>query len=607
MEALDFSTIRGLAQGQRYSFEEMICQLARREPVPHGATFRRVEGSGGDGGVEGYWLLPNGSKYGYQAKFFTRTKEINWAQIDDSVYEALKNHPTLTRYVVAIPCDLTDRSGASGKGRTGWQHWETHKRKWLSRRAQRRPKIDFVIWTAFELRNALIAPLADGLRRYWFGREEFSPEWFSSHVNAGIAALDERYHPEDHVDVAIERLFGFVCRSEDAVRQLRDAVTEIEDKSIPDSYFKQLGDKDRLAELGAITNAVNEISSIKSEFYSPSWQLWNSIGWKRLSEQSLEAIGKLVEWTWQERSKISKQDYDKRARFESAVYALSNLYRAAEKLGAVLGSRYLEAERKRTCIIEGRAGTGKSHLLAKIAQVALQEGRPIILLLGQQFNEQPIWSQISNRLGLSSIDAESLLQALDAAAQAVHKRGIILVDAINEGAGARIWRNEIASFLAQVAHYPNLACFISCRSEYVHYTIPNGVLSEVPRFEIRGFETPKEQLEAAKVYMDKRGIARPGVPWLAPEFVNPLFLRSACLALAQEGMSEFPRGLTGTKAILAFYLKSVGRHLGVGRDGTDELAPNTARALRTLAGQMACNRKDYVSKPNGCRRGVGRN
>lgn len=95
--------------------------------------------------------------------------------------------------------------------------------------------------------------------------------------------------------------------------------------------------------------------------------------------------------------------------------------------------------------------------------------------------------------------------------------------------------------------------------------MPPGVLAKLNRFEVRGFETTAEQIRAAKVYMDRRGIARPSTPWLAPEFVNPLFLRSACIALNQDKKTEFPRGLTGTKAILAFYLRSVARNLGAGR------------------------------------------
>ena len=191
METMDFSKIRGQSDGQRYSFEGAslpTCaqRIARyRIIVQKSGRFRRRRRCRGLLG-----LLPGGSKYGYQAKDFTRARDIDWAQIDDSVYQALRNHPSLTRYVIAIPCDLTDRSGATGKGRTGWEHWETHKRKWLARSRRRHPKIDFLAWTAFELQNLnLFAQSADGLRRYWFGNEEFSPPWFAHHVARGDSRL----------------------------------------------------------------------------------------------------------------------------------------------------------------------------------------------------------------------------------------------------------------------------------------------------------------------------------------------------------------------------------------------------------------------------------
>jgi hypothetical protein len=243
METIDFLNIRSLSAGQRYSFEELVCQLARREPAAAGSTFRRVEGTGGDGGVEGYWLLPDGSKHGYQAKYFTRSRDIDWTQFDSSVREALKNHPTLTRYVIAVPCDLTDRSGAIGKGRTGWHHWEAHQTKWHAWSRRLRSNVEFVPWTASDLRDLLIKPSAHGLRRYWFGKEEFSAEWFACNVGSAVAALDERYHPEDHVDVSIEQLFGFVCRSDVAVKRLKDGVEKIERIEIPAAYLETIDDK----------------------------------------------------------------------------------------------------------------------------------------------------------------------------------------------------------------------------------------------------------------------------------------------------------------------------------------------------------------------------
>ncbi len=122
----DFSKIHPFQSGQRISFEELVCQLASREPFPDGSEYRRVEGSGGDGGVESYWLKPDGSKSGYQAKYFLRTKDIDWIQMDNSVSQALATHKTLSEYVFAIPCDLTDRTGKKGKGKKGWEHWETY-------------------------------------------------------------------------------------------------------------------------------------------------------------------------------------------------------------------------------------------------------------------------------------------------------------------------------------------------------------------------------------------------------------------------------------------------------------------------------------------------
>ena len=51
---IDFSRISSFQSGQRDSFEELVCQLARRENFPQGSIYKRVDGAGGDGGVEAY-------------------------------------------------------------------------------------------------------------------------------------------------------------------------------------------------------------------------------------------------------------------------------------------------------------------------------------------------------------------------------------------------------------------------------------------------------------------------------------------------------------------------------------------------------------------------
>jgi hypothetical protein len=50
--SIDFRKVRAdFANGQRDTFEELVCQLAFRESSP-ASKFKRIEGSGGEGGVE---------------------------------------------------------------------------------------------------------------------------------------------------------------------------------------------------------------------------------------------------------------------------------------------------------------------------------------------------------------------------------------------------------------------------------------------------------------------------------------------------------------------------------------------------------------------------
>jgi len=594
---IDFTQIRSQSGGQRQAFEELVCQLARREPTPAGSVFRRVEGSGGDGGVEAYWMLPDGTKYGYQAKFFTRAGDIDWSQVDNSVEQALATHPTITKYIIAIPCDLTDRRGLKGKGQTGWEHWSNHNKAWVGKWLTATGRnVEFIPWTAFDLRDKLTANSADGLRRYWFAAVEFSASWFSNHVRLAIASLDERYHSEDHVDVGIESLFQFATRNDVAIRKLQDHLLAVKQAPRIDRRFG--GDELKIPEsaIDKLRASTAALLSIAPEFDFPCWQEWDLARWKRFAADVSIMIGDLQSWIWDARSKLSGKDSEQaKHNIEFISRDLHKLNEAVRAFESLLNSRYLLAEQCRLALVEGRAGTGKSHLLGRMAEQAAQEGRPVVMLLGQQLGNQPLWDQIMKRLGIGDIDPDIFLQAMDTAAEAIHKRGLILVDAINEGAGARLWKSEIAEFLQRIKKFPNLVCIITCRSEYVPYVVPPGLLGSLLRFEVRGFEGAAEQSRAASVYMDRRGIPRPATPWLAPEFVNPLFLRSTCLALQRDKKSEFPRGLSGTKAIMAFYIKSVARNLGVGRDGSDDLVPATIGALREIATQMATDRKDSIA------------
>jgi hypothetical protein len=112
---------------------------------------------------------------GYQAKFYTKSGDIDWTAIDKSVATAVNLHPDLVRYVIALPCDFTGRRRTRGdKVSDGtWGIWDEHVDKW--ERSCAKP-VQFVPWTAAELNARLTPTNADGLRAYWFTQVEFSSQ-----------------------------------------------------------------------------------------------------------------------------------------------------------------------------------------------------------------------------------------------------------------------------------------------------------------------------------------------------------------------------------------------------------------------------------------------
>src|SRR6266498_351091 len=103
---IDFERIRPHRGTRHGGFEELSVQLLRSD-VAGAVELTRVEGAGGDGGVEAFVVLSGGGEIGLQAKFFNRLGAKQWQQISKSVSSAFDNHRDLLEYRVAVPLDRT--------------------------------------------------------------------------------------------------------------------------------------------------------------------------------------------------------------------------------------------------------------------------------------------------------------------------------------------------------------------------------------------------------------------------------------------------------------------------------------------------------------------
>lgn len=209
--SLNWNSIRSLENSQNDGFEELVCQLARKETVPNGVNFIRKGKP--DAGVECFWILENGDEWAWQAKFFTTSPSANqWSQIDDSVRTVLEKHSSLKKYFVAIP---TDPSDARLDGQTSMlDKWNDRVTKWQNWASENGLTVEFIPWCSSDLIERLQKSENAGLTYFWFNKEEFTDAWCREQTESAIADLGKRYTPELNVELNISEVLSGIDRDE---------------------------------------------------------------------------------------------------------------------------------------------------------------------------------------------------------------------------------------------------------------------------------------------------------------------------------------------------------------------------------------------------------
>lgn len=356
---INFTNIKGeTVEGQRKYFEQLVCHLARLEGGP--IEFRRIEGAGGDGGVEAIRLLPKGRKIGYQAKFYPDRNRIDWNNINDSVRTALTLHRELDRYVIALPYDFTGKKAVKGGFAEGdWGKWDTRVKGWEAEASARGMSVEFEPWTAFEIENALMRADAASLLRVYFDRLTFTQEWMARNLERTVHDLQARYSPEEHVNTEGLKVLDVIYHRENVRRDLR-AVFEAARCSDPRAAIALVESS------GETEPQLIGLEELRSNFLTPAGAVdwgtdkpWPVCEWFltwHLFTRSLNDIHNLMQKCLWAMKSSDHDDINRRLAETTRIYELIG----PEVFGGSW-SRLLPAEGSRAVLLIGRAGAGKSH------------------------------------------------------------------------------------------------------------------------------------------------------------------------------------------------------------------------------------------------------
>ena len=560
---LNWGKLRPYNDSLNSAFEELCCQLAGSEVIPSGAKFIR-KGTP-DAGVECFWKLSNGDEYAWQAKFFRSSGEIDWDQMDRSIDTALEKHPDLKKYIFCLPMDrpdarIDDRMSCLEK-------WNERVDKWKTQADEKGMTVDYEYWGQHEIGTRLALDKHSGRRFFWFNEEYLSQKWLEGNLEIAIKNAGTRYTPELNVDVPISKTFDALGRSDEYKEKLKYSIGRLNKsyKRGSSATVSEYAQKE-LEELnGNLQQCKNNMHAL-SESPLTIWNIEDAEENCKAALNSIDNLRRKLEESEKElKSKTEDDSGDIVAKKQDFSYELHNLREleiAFYDLSHSIKDPSFQVANRPSLLVLGNAGTGKTHLFCDVANKRIASGLVTVLLLGQHFTSGNPWSQIISQLALpNSTTRDTLLGALEAAAQTSGNRALIMIDALNESEDRRIWLNNLAGILAVLRNFPWIGVAISIRKSYQDVVIPNNLIgNKITLIEHRGFVDCG--YEAIKKFFEHYHIQLPSVPFLEPEFYNPLFLKIFCEGLHKKGESRIPPGLKGITNVFDFFLDAINEKLG---------------------------------------------
>ncbi|MDA5559086.1 hypothetical protein [Shimia sp. MMG029] len=157
--------------------------------------------------------------------------------MDKSVTQALATHPELVKYIFALPFDLTPNRGPRARGKSQQEKWDDHVTKWKAEAAKLSITQEFELWGATALTDKLMAEGNGPLREHWFGEQVLDSRWFRNQVSSAALNLDDRFNPDDHVQVSVEDLFDAIVRGPETRRTLNNTIDGLKKNRVPNIEF----------------------------------------------------------------------------------------------------------------------------------------------------------------------------------------------------------------------------------------------------------------------------------------------------------------------------------------------------------------------------------
>jgi len=558
---IKFSEIRQLEGKQDKGFEELCVQLLPLLVGEKPKSIVRIEGRGGDGGVEAIAALHSGEHVGLQSKFFSNLGASQWTQTEKSVSAAVDKHPELTRYLICTPLDRTP-------GQV--EKWQQLVVRW----GFSQPTLTLEWVGTSELLRHLIKDESKDLLTYWFGWPSFSLDWVAQQTETAIVQLHDRYTPRLHQTTSSELKLGAFVATAKARRDHRQQCSNlvVAWRKVLQKLPRAVSKSGSSASLDKLDQAVRQmlLHMRDGDLGAQTEELVQSLVQLEIASSSL--IAELFpSGSEGEADRDPVPDFYRDTEMDFAIDQVSKVADAVRD--------FISVQRQDLWIIRGEAGSGKSHLLANLAKDVLAEQRCCLLLIGERFaSTVALAEQIRSLLSWEGSMRE-LCACLSTHAAISGKSSLLMIDALNESPRRGLWKRELPQLIALLKEYPGVRLLVSCRTDCIDSSIPQALMSDAATVDHRGFDLNFH--EAVKAYFDGYRVTSPQFPTMNSEFRNPLFLKTLCEAYHDR---TIPSGTLSFVRVLADWERRIAEQI---KDRIDCPVHTTERAINDIVRALA--------------------
>ncbi|MCH7409918.1 ATP-binding protein [Belliella sp. DSM 111904] len=380
-------------------------------------------------------------------------------------------------------------------------------------------------------------------------------DWFKEQCKSSIDDLGKRYTPELNVKLEISEIFEGLGRT----NQFKRKVTKQFDQFLIKGK-KVLKNQPEVKE--SLESLENEFDELQNLFHNTDFLGTAPIpisDFEDLLNKSQSSVQDIYNYYITEERKVQKEkkDYQYYHKYGTELRNIREFEHELSTFQNLIHGSSFKLANNPFLLLDGEAGIGKSHLIGDIVSRRIRKEHESVFLLGQHFvTEEDPWTQIFKRLQINSKSAD-FLRKLNKRAEESGKRIVLFIDAINEGKGNYFWNEFVISFINDIKKYEWLGLVFTIRTSYKNLIFPEEERSSLEIVEHHHYGFRNIEYEASKLFFDNYSIELPSVPFLHPEFQNPLFLKLFCEGINKAGLTRIPDGLQGITSIINFFVKNV--------------------------------------------------